>query len=249
MAKGVALSILAHPDDAEFLCAGTLARLVKEQGWSVHIATMTPGDCGSAEHTSEEISRIRRGEAAAAASLIGGTYHCLEERDLLVQFQESALRKVTTLIREVNPKVVLTHSPEDYHVDHEMTSLLVRAATFAAAVPLFNQGSCRPTEHIPALYYCDPIEGKDIFGTPIVPRIYIDISSVIDTKAKMLEAHASQRLWLLKHHGVDNYINTMRAWSAQRGQERGVAFAEGFRQHLGHSYPQDDILGQLLGTA
>lgn len=248
MAKGVALSILAHPDDAEFLCAGTLARLVKEQGWSVHIATMTPGDCGSAEHTSEEISRIRRAEAAVAASLIGATYSCLEERDLLVQFHEPALRKVTKLIREVNPKVVLTHSPEDYHLDHEMTSLLVRAATFAAAVPLFDQGSSRPTEHIPALYYCDPIEGKDVFGRPIVPRIYIDISSTIDTKTAMLEAHASQRLWLLKHHGVDNYINTMRAWSAQRGQERGVAFAEGFRQHLGHSYPQTDVLGEVLGT-
>ena len=40
-----ALAILAHPDDAEFLCAGTLVRLACERGWSIHIATMTPGDC------------------------------------------------------------------------------------------------------------------------------------------------------------------------------------------------------------
>ena len=49
----VILSVLAHPDDAEFLCAGTMARLVREYGWRAVIATMTPGDCGSAEHSSE----------------------------------------------------------------------------------------------------------------------------------------------------------------------------------------------------
>ena len=65
----------------------------------------------------------------------------------------------------------------------------------------------------------------------------------------MLAAHASQREWLLKHHGMDHYVGSMRDWSARRGREAGVAFAEGFRQHLGHSYPQDNLLAQLLGTA
>ena len=248
MAERVVLSILAHPDDAEFLCAGVMARLVREHGWSAHFATMTPGDCGSTDHSSEQISAIRRAEAAAAAAIIGGSYHCLEERDLLVQFNESALRKVTRLIREIDPEIVLTHCPSDYHVDHEMTSLLVRAATFAAAVPLFDRGSVLATQHIPTLYYCDMIEGKDIFGRPSTPDLFIDISSVIETKAEMLAAHSSQRQWLFKHHGVDNYIETMRAWSGHRGRERGVGFAEGFRQHLGHSYPQHDLLGSLLGA-
>src|SRR5438552_5032837 len=86
----VVLSILAHPDDAEFLCAGTLIRLVREHGWEAHIASMTPGDCGSAELPAEEISRIRRSEGAKAATLIGATYHCLEERDLLIFYNERA---------------------------------------------------------------------------------------------------------------------------------------------------------------
>jgi hypothetical protein len=64
----------------------------------------------------------------------------------------------------------------------------------------------------------------------------------------MLACHASQRNWLLKHHGVDHYINSMRDWSAARGRECGVAFAEGFRQHLGHSYPQANLVGELLGA-
>src|SRR5205809_362684 len=120
----VVLSLLAHPDDAEFLCAGTLTRLVREHGWEAHIASMTPGDCGSAELPPEEISRIRRGEGASAAGLIGARYHCLEEQDLLICYHERALERVTRLFREVGPRVVLTHSPADYMLDHEMTSTL-----------------------------------------------------------------------------------------------------------------------------
>src|SRR5438445_1147052 len=126
------LAILAHPDDAEFLCAGTLIRLKREHGFDVHIASMTPGDCGSAEHDSQAIARIRRGEGAAAAALIGATYHCLEEMDLLVFYSDRAMEKVTRLLRLVQPSIVLTHSPADYMLDHEMTSTIVRAAAFAA---------------------------------------------------------------------------------------------------------------------
>ena len=97
--------------------------------------------------------------------------------------------------------------------------------------------------HIPHLYYCDPIEGKDALGRPIEPGFCINISGVIDVKAEMLAAHVSQRDWLLKHHGMDQYVESMRQWSAHRGKTCGVAFAEGFRQHLGHSYPQDNLLG------
>jgi LmbE family N-acetylglucosaminyl deacetylase len=242
------LSVLAHPDDAEFLCAGTLIRLIREHGWQAHIASMTPGDCGSAELGPEEISRVRRGEGAAAAASIGARYHCLEERDLLITYQERGLEKVTRLLREARPQVVLTHSPADYMLDHEGTSTLTRAAAFAAPVPNFmpDRDLGPPLEHIPHLYYCDPIEGKDPLGRDIPPGFCIDISGVIDAKAAMLACHASQRAWLLKHHGLDQYLQAMRDWSSQRGRSCGVAFAEGFRQHLGHSYPQDNLLGTLL---
>jgi LmbE family N-acetylglucosaminyl deacetylase len=244
------LSILAHPDDAEFLCAGTLLRLAREHHWQVHIASMTPGDCGSAELPAEEISRVRRAEGARAAALMGAVYHCLEERDLLICYQERALEKVTRLLREVQPRVVLTHSPADYLLDHEMTSTLVRAAAFAAPVRNFlgDRLPAAPLQQIPYLYYCDPIEGKDALGRDVPPGFAVDISAVFDTKAEMLACHASQRDWLLKHHGMDQYLETMRAWGRHRGQLFGVAAAEGFRQHRGHSYPQDNLLGRLLGS-
>jgi LmbE family N-acetylglucosaminyl deacetylase len=246
----VVLSVLAHPDDAEFLCAGTLIRLARQHGWRVHIASMTPGDCGSVEHPAERIAEIRRGEGARAAALIGATYHCVEERDLRVFYAEGPLERVTRLLRQVRPRVVLTHSPADYMLDHEMTSTLARAAAFAAAVPNFlaDRAMPPPLPHIPHLYYCDAIEGKDPLGREVEPGFRIDVSAVIEAKADMLAAHASQRDWLMKHHGMDHYVQAMRGWSAHRGKQAGVAFAEGFRQHLGHSYPQDNLLGAVLGT-
>jgi LmbE family N-acetylglucosaminyl deacetylase len=245
------LSILAHPDDAEFLCAGVMTRLVREHGWEAHIATMTPGDCGSVELPPEEISPIRRGEGARAATVIGGSYYCLEERDLLVTYGDRTLEKVTRLLRQVQPGIVLTHSPADYMLDHEMTSTIVRAAVFAAPIPNFlrDRALGAPLPHIPHLYYCDPIEGKDPLGRSIPPGFCIDISSVIDVKTEMLACHASQREWLLKHHGMDQYLKAMRDWSSARGRECEIRFAEGFRQHLGHSYPQDNLLGSMLGIA
>jgi LmbE family N-acetylglucosaminyl deacetylase len=248
--ENIVLSVLAHPDDAEFLCAGTLARLGREHSWKVHIASMTPGDCGSTELPPERIAELRRAEGARAAGLIGATYHCVEERDLLIFYAERPLERVTRLLRTVRPRIVLTHSPADYMLDHEMTSTLTRGAVFGAAVPnfLLDRGLPPPLEHIPHLYYCDAIEGKDPLGRPIEAGFRVDVSGVIDLKADMLAAHASQRDWLLKHHGMDHYVQSMRDWCAHRGREASVAFAEGFRQHLGHSYPQDNLLGQTLGV-
>lgn len=243
----VALALLAHPDDAEMLCVGTLSQIQQQPGWSVVIATMTAGDCGSAEHSSEEIARIRQAEAAAAARLIQADYHCLGTRDLNVFHDAPTLATVTRFLRQVQPTLVFTHNPDDYHLDHEMTSRLVRAATFAAPVPLYLP-DVPPIGHVPHLYYCDPIDGTDIFGEPIPPRIVIGIDSEIELKTEMLACHASQRNWLLKHHGVDHYIDAMRRWSSSRGTLAGCGFGEGYRQHLGHGYPADNLLARLCNA-
>ncbi|MCE9531007.1 MAG: PIG-L family deacetylase [Planctomycetes bacterium] len=248
--KNVALALIAHPDDAEFLCVGTMIRLQKEHGWEIHLASMTPGDCGSTEYPPDEIARIRRAEGTEAAKKIGGIYHCVEERDMRVNVTDASLDRVVNLLTEVRPRLIMTHSPDDYHPDHEMTSRIVRAATFAAPIPNFLYGRWKnpPLEHIPHLYYCDPVEGKDIFGKPIPAGFCVDISKQIDLKREMLSCHHSQRNWLLKHHGVDNFVDSMQEWAEAQGKLCGVPFAEGFRQHLGHSYPQNNLLGELLGS-
>ncbi len=238
------LGIFAHPDDAEMLCAGTLS-LLKGVGWSVHIATLSPGDKGTAEYSKEEISSIRRKEARSAASLIDATYHCLEFEDAYILYDRESINRTTALVRKVKPAVVFTLPPSDYMVDHEMTSLLVRTACFCTGVKNMDIGE-PPFEPVPWLYYSDPVEGKDTFGNHVKPSFYVDISSEMEIKTKMLECHESQRNWLREHHKMDNYIISMQKHSKERGDEAGTAYAEGFIQHLGHGYPQDNILREIL---
>jgi LmbE family N-acetylglucosaminyl deacetylase len=238
---GTVLAIGAHPDDIELLCAGTLA-LLHAKGWTVECATMTPGDCGSMTHSREEIGAVRRKEAAASAALLDGRYHCLECDDIFILYDRPTLLKVIGLVREVRPAIVFTMSPEDYMVDHEVTSALVRTACFSAAMKNIDTGGIEPVSGIPHLYYMDPMDGKDILGRPIEPTTIVDITSTMGKKEEMFLCHESQMSWLSAHHGLDEALASMRASSMRRGRDIGVRYAEGLRQHLGHAYPQENRL-------
>jgi N-acetylglucosamine malate deacetylase 1 len=243
------LALHAHPDDVEFQCAGTLI-LLREAGCEVVIATMTPGDCGSAEHDSEAISAIRREEAKGAASLIGAEYVCLEFRDLAIFNDDEARRRVTEALRRIQPAIILTAPPSDYIADHEMTSLLVRDACFAASCPNYTTRQWEPAPplaKIPHLYFVHPIEGRDRDGRPVPVDFRVDVSRVFATKREMLACHASQRGWLLRQHGIDEYLAMQERWGGAVGAEIGVGQAEGFRQYRGHPYPTDNLLLQLVG--
>jgi LmbE family N-acetylglucosaminyl deacetylase len=242
------LAFMAHPDDAEFVCAGTLIRLA-DAGWEVHIATATPGDCGTMTETPWAIASRRTAEAEQAAAVIHARYHCLDERDCLVVYDKPALRKTIDLFRRLAPSLVFTHAPKDYMMDHEMASLLARAASFAYGAPNISTIPVREGSRIPYLYYCDPTEGVDPLGAAVRPTTRIDISGQMDRKVQMLACHASQRAWLLAHHGMDEYIDSMRRLAAMRGGEANMPAAEAFVQHRGHAYPRDDILDRLFGSA
>src|SRR5437764_6303431 len=137
------LCVHAHPDDAEILAGGTLA-VLSQAGHSITIVTMTPGDCGSTEHSADEIAEIRRKEAATAASLIGAEYRCAEFRDMAIFNTDQSRRRVTELIRHARPDLVLTAAPVDYHCDHEATSVLVRDACFGASAPNYQTHADEP---------------------------------------------------------------------------------------------------------
>jgi len=244
---GTVLAIGAHPDDIELLCAGTLT-LLHAKGWNVGFATLTPGDCGSTTRTREEISALRRQEAAAAAAILTGSYRCLECDDVFIFYDRPTLLKVIRLIRELRPTIVFAMSPEDYMVDHEIASSLVRTACFAAGMRNIDTGSIEPFLSVPALYYLDPMEGKDMLGNAIGATTMVDISSTMETKEQMFLCHESQLDWLKAHHGVAESLQTLRALAAMRGAAIGVRYAEGFRQHRGHAYPQENILKKELGS-
>jgi LmbE family N-acetylglucosaminyl deacetylase len=242
---GTALAFLAHPDDAEILCAGTLVRLA-DLGWNVHIATITPGNCGTMTLSPAEISAIRLHEAHKAAALIGGTYHCLGDLDGLVVYDKVTNQKAIDLFREIAPTLVITHAVKDYMLDHEQASLLGRNASFISGAPNASKLPLKKGHGIPHLYYCDPIEGVDPLGNAVNPTTVVDVTAVMQRKIAMLACHESQRAWLRAHHGMDEYLEATRRHGAERGKLKGVAFAEGFVQHRGHAYPQNDLLTELF---
>ena len=240
------LALVTHPDDAEFLCAGTLALLGKAH-WEIHMTTMTAGDCGSKELSREEISIIRKQEAANASSLIGAHYHCLGFPDMFITYDKPSILKIVAHVRNVKPQIVITMSPSCYMVDHEITSTLVRTACFSAGMVNMVTPGVSVFDHTPHLYYLDPIEGKDKFGKEVKPDMVVDISTVIDIKEEMLACHESQREWLREHHGMDEYLISMKRQGEETGKLVDVEYGEGFRQHLGHAYPQDNLLLESLG--
>jgi len=246
--RKVAMTLMAHPDDAEILCSGTLVRL-QQAGWQVHIATTCAGDCGTATLPAKQIMAVRADEARASAAVIGATYHWTGSYDGKVCYDPSTLDRAYELFRKVCPTLVITHPARDYMMDHEETHRIARAASFAytcrniSTVPLADA-----TVGVPWLYYADPIEGIDFLGAPVTPTTVIDISQQQDTKLKMLACHASQRDWLRAHHGMDEYIDATRRHDALRGTLIGAAAAEAFVQHRGHAYPRHDLLLELFGN-
>ncbi len=242
------LAIAAHPDDIEFLCAGTLA-LLRQRGHSIALATVANGGCGSATLTPAEIACVRAEEAGNAAAVLDAEYYGAGVDDLEIVFSNDIRRQAVEILRITRPDMIITHFPEDYMLDHEITSKIARDAAFSASVPNYPthaENPAPPTAKIPHLYYMSPLDGITIFGKPVEFQFVIDISSVMDTKVEMLGCHASQRAWLQRQHGMDEYVEHMKRNSAGMGRRQGYEFGEGFCQHLGHAYPGDNLLAKLL---
>ncbi|HYK20393.1 MAG TPA: PIG-L deacetylase family protein [Pyrinomonadaceae bacterium] len=247
------LAVGAHPDDVEIMCSGILFAL-RELGHEVHVASLTLGDCGSLELSAEEIRRVRHCEAIKACEVLGATYHHAGFYDLCIFNDDDSNRRVTALLRQVDPWLVITHSPNDYMSDHETTSLLVRNACFSASIRNYKTkaGAGERTLTVPYLYYAQPMDGIDIFGKKVIPQFYMDISVWMEQKLNMLACHESQRNWLRAHHGMDEYIESTRRFSSLLGQRasivsgRSIRYSEAFRQHRGHAYPDDNVLTTFL---
>ena len=228
--------------------------MLRRLGCEIHVASLTLGDCGSFEHPSEEIRRIRQAEAQRACESLNATYQHLGFYDLCIFNDDPSSRRVTALIREVNPEIIFTHSPQDYMADHEVTSLLVRNASFNGPIPNYSTedlSRAKHTESVPYLYYAQPMEDVDVFGKQITPQFYVDITEVEERKKELLACHESQRIWLRAHHGMDEYLESVGRWNAALAErasvrDRKVISAEGFRQHLGHAYPHENVVRTLL---
>jgi LmbE family N-acetylglucosaminyl deacetylase len=242
------LAIHAHPDDIETLAAGTLAVLA-DRGHRIAIVSLTAGDCGSMEHDNHDTARIRTEEAIRAAALIGASYECAGIPDLGIFNDDPTRRRVTELLREAQPDVVITASPSDYHPDHEAASMLVRDACFAAPVVNYRTGKAPALAAIPHLYFMDPIEGRDRDNAKVMSDFAVNVGATVKTKMAMLACHESQYAWVSKQHEVADYLGAIESWTRRRGKHFGAQYAEGFRQYKTHPYPASPLLQELVGEA
>jgi LmbE family N-acetylglucosaminyl deacetylase len=246
-----AIAIAAHPDDIEFLMAGTLM-LLREAGHEIHYWNLANGCCGSTRHNAAETARIRREEAIAAAGEIGAVFHESICDDLAIFYDKPTLAKVAAVIREVSPRIVLTHSPTDYMEDHTNACRLAVTAAFTRGMPNFPTDPARAAvfEGV-TVYHAQPYSHRDPLGNLIEPHLFVDTSSLIPRKKAMLARHASQKAWLDESQGLDSYLDTMADLDAELGRMSCVfTHAEGWRRHLhlGFCGPKDDPLRETLGA-
>ena len=238
-----------HPDDIEFMMAGTLF-LLKEAGCELHYMNLANGSCGTTEYSVEEIVRIRKFEAEKAAACLGAAFHDSLVNDLEVFYGQDLIRKMTAIIREVKPDMMLIPSPEDYMEDHMNTSRIGVTAAFCRGMPNYHSIPAEaPIQKDITLYHALPYGLTDGLRRRINPDYYINISGVIEKKAKMLACHESQKAWLDKSQGLDAYLIAMREMSEEVGKMSGkFKYAEGWRRHshLGYSGKETDPLHAFL---
>lgn len=251
MPKPAALAIFAHPDDLEFVGAGTLL-LLRQAGWDIHFLTVSTGSAGSAVHRPAALRRIRRRENEASARLLGATLHPSLCDDLEILYTLPLLRRLTAVVRAVRPALVLTHAPEDYMEDHTETCRLAVTAVFARGIRNFAApGRAAAVEGDCAVYHALPHGLQDPLRRRVVPGAFVDTTSVIETKRAALACHASQHAWLRSTQGMNSYLHSMEAMSRAVGRmSRRFAHAEGWwrHAHLGFTAaPDADPLRAALG--
>jgi LmbE family N-acetylglucosaminyl deacetylase len=247
----VAMAVAAHPDDIEFLMAGTLL-LLGQQGFELHYMTLSSGNCGSMTTNPARTRAIRRRESVEAARVLGAHFHKSITDDLEILYDLKTLRKLASVVRDAAPRILLVPSPQDYMEDHTNTCRLAVTAAFARGMPNVRTTPPRAISSTEVTLYqamphglCDPLRRR------IAPELFVNTSSVHAQKRAALAAHESQKAWLDATQGMDSYLRAMDQMSAELGRmsSRRFQHAEGWRRHLhyGFSALDEDPLSECLG--
>lgn len=248
--RKVAVALAAHPDDIEFMQGGTLLQL-HELGWETHYVTLANGSYGSQTLSRKEIIAIRAKEAQRGAAALCAAWHPAYADDLELIYSVPLLRKVTGLLREIVPTIVLTQAPEDYMDDHIETARIAASAAFVRVMPNFvTEPDLPATYQDVSVYHALPHGLRNKLRKVIPAGAYVDITAVHDRKRAALTSHESQAAWLLATQGFDAYVDMMTEMARAVGRRSGVfEFAEGWRRHshLGYSTHEQDPLADALG--
>ncbi len=220
-----AMVVVAHPDDAEFGFGGTLVKLVKE-GMELAYVMCTSGDKGSRDldMTSSRLTTIREREQREAAAVTGSSdVTFLGYGDGELEASREVIGKIVREIRRFKPDLVFCQDPfprsRHNHRDHRMAG----QATFDAVYPCARDHLHFP-EHLAEGLETHVVEeiytsmGDD-------PEVVIDISDVIETKIKALQAHYSQV------GDAEGLAERIMGRTSEIAESHGYKYAEGFRRH------------------
>ena len=213
------MAIFAHPDDAEFICSGTIARFVAS-GFRAHYVLATSGDKGSDDRgaTPEGLAATREAEQHAAAKILGvEEVTFLRHHDGEVEVSIPFRRELARVIREGRPDVVLTFDPwqrYQIHPDHRAVGQTALDAIAAARDHMYypDQLTEGLTEH--------RVHNVYFFATD-QPNYYVDITATMELKIAAILAHTSQVR-------ADGVVERIRARAAAVGQQIGAEYAEAF---------------------
>jgi LmbE family N-acetylglucosaminyl deacetylase len=223
-----AMVIVAHPDDADFGIAGTLARWIRA-GTVAHLVCCTSGDAGADDASLDplELARIREDEQRAAARVVGYEGVTFLHRPDGALDNDLALREqLVRLIRSFKPDAVLAMDPEVVildnhyiqHTDHRQAGMAALDAVYPAARNAMafthlalNEGLAPHETNTLLLFFTNQ------------PTVWVDISDTLETKIEALRAHTSQL------RQPDELEAMIRKWAADDGQRAGLAAAEPFR--------------------
>jgi len=219
------LVVVAHPDDAESFCGGTIASLV-QRGNVVTLVVCTNGDRGSHDRRLKptELVFMRRQEQELARQLLGiQELIWLGYRDGELANITDLRERIIRLIRQYQPEIILTFDPwkhYEFHPDHRAVGYTTAEARMLADLPWvcpeFTLEGLAPW-HTQEMYLFAPQE----------PNYWVDISETIEVKVKSRLAHRSQNDFIQCDQDVQAFVNEIKACAEQAGQ---VGYAEAFHK-------------------
>ena len=222
------LVIVAHPDDADFGVAATVAKWVRA-GTTARMVCCTSGDAGADDANTDplELARLREAEQRAAANVVGyESVDFLHRPDGALENDLALREQLVRIIRQFKPDAVLATDPtviiheRGYiqHTDHRQAGLAAVDAVYPAA---------RNAMAFPHLVLDEGLEPHTVEHVYLFftdkPNRWVDVTDTIDIKIAALREHTSQ---LRKPEELEDSI---RHWSGESGKQIGVAAAEGFR--------------------
>src|SRR5579871_2408879 len=225
------LVVGAHSADFVWRAAGAIAVLTAQGGKAVVVA-LSYGERGESGElwkepgqTVENVKRIRHAEASQAAEALGASFQCFDLGDYPLSIDTSVLPRLTELIRETAPDVIVTHTEKDpFNPDHPLAyEVTQRARLLASGAGVASGFATIPP---PELFLFEPHQPEQC---GFVPTTFVDITPVFAQKLRAMEAMAAQQY--LRQYYTEQAEH--RANHARRvSGKKDIRYAEAFQRVL-----------------